>query len=205
MENKNYSLMYEMDRNDRLQSIARTIVYVLSGLSILFSLIMMSIAFANNDAVSGWTWLGMVISDALLLVVYMALFAHLDNAGLMRDFMSDVNDRLTQIKQFKQKEELPRIERLIQGLEKLTQEIRAFQPVNDPAANNSPEAKADKDKKEPQLALLMQKLKKMEQEVKVFGERKEENNQYRLPRRKRGAAAHTGASAPLRIKISSHI
>ena len=174
MENKNYSLMYEMDRNDRLQSIARTIVYVLSGLSILFSLIMMSIAFANNDAVSGWTWLGMVISDALLLVVYMALFAHLDNAGFMRDFMSDVNDRLLQIKVFKEKKEQPQIERLIQELEKLTQEIRAFQPGNDSAANNSREAKADKDKKEPQLALLMQKLKKMELEMQEFQAKNDE-------------------------------
>lgn len=147
MENKNYSLMYEMDRNDRLQSIASKIVYVLSGLSILFSLIMMGIAFANNDAVSGWTWLGTVISDVLLLIVYMALFAHLDNTGLMRDLMSDVNDRLALIKVLKEKKEQPQIERLIQELEKLTQEIRALQPVNDPAANNSPEAKADKDKK----------------------------------------------------------
>ena len=147
MENKNYSLMNEMDRNDRLQSIASKIVYVLSGLSILFSLIMMGIAFANNDAVSGWTWLGTVISDVLLLIVYMALFAHLDNTGLMRDLMSDVNDRLALIKVLKEKKEQPQIERLIQELEKLTQEIRALQPVNDHAANNSPEAKADKDKK----------------------------------------------------------
>ena len=124
MENKpNYSLMYEMDRNDRRQSIASIIVYILSGLSIVFSLIMMSIAFSIGDVVSGWTYFAMMLSDALLLVVYMALFAHLDNTGLMRDFMSDANDRLAQIKLLKQKEELPRIERLIQGLEKLTPHI----------------------------------------------------------------------------------
>ena len=115
-----------MDENDRIQSRARKIVYVLAGLEIVGSFIMTIVSYAGGGemaAYDGTVFLFMTIFGILAVFIIAAVFAHLDNVGMIRDFMSDVNDR-SAASTLREKKELQTLTAILQQLEKLSQDVQ---------------------------------------------------------------------------------